>query len=63
MNLVKVLNFEVPLGMGGTYQSERIPVCGPPSIRWYQCFDRYRGVSTGATPDFDHYRGVPIDMP
>ncbi|RWV78308.1 hypothetical protein GW17_00060740 [Ensete ventricosum] len=46
--------------MGGTYQSKRIPVCGPPSVRRYQCFDRYRGIPIGTASDFDHYRGIPV---
>ncbi|RWW41800.1 hypothetical protein BHE74_00052692 [Ensete ventricosum] len=49
--------------MGGTYQSKRIPVRGPPSVRRYQCFDRYRGIPIGTASDFDHYRGIPVGTP
>ncbi|RWW16193.1 hypothetical protein GW17_00019934 [Ensete ventricosum] len=48
--------------MGGMYWLERIPVCGPPSTGWYQCFDLYRGVPTGITLDFDRYWSVHLDV-
>ena len=37
-----------------TYQSERIPICGSPSI------GRYRSIPTSTTPNFNRYRGVLI---
>ncbi|CAL9097920.1 unnamed protein product [Musa textilis] len=45
----------IPLGTGGTYRFERIPVSGPPAIEWYEYFSRYRGVLI----DIETYRPVP----